>query len=275
MSDSTISGKFSINKGTFTLGVEFNVPSTGVFAIYGPSGCGKTTWLNAIAGFEKLSSDCFFKINNKVWQSKDIFYSTHKRSIGYVYQEPALFPHLNVQQNLEYGLKRTLQSRRKFNTQEVVELLHLSDLTQHKTSELSRGQSQRVAIAQALLTHPKLLLMDEPLSGLDQESKNKVFQCIETLAKKINIPIFYVSHSIDEILKIADYIFFMEKGRLVKAGPLSKFRNTLVKANKNNFLKSTDAKVIKSENGILTLQLAENTNYNEGQYVKVEINEEL
>jgi len=216
----TISAKFLIRRGNFTLDAEFTVPAHGVTALYGPSGCGKTTLLRAVAGLEK-DLDGHFKLGDAVWQSPGHFIPAHQRPIGYVFQEASLFAHLCVQRNLEYGLSRVPTNERRIGFDEAVNLLGIEPLLSRRPDGLSGGERQRVAIARALLTSPRLLLMDEPLAALDVDSKAEILPFLERLQEELRIPVLYVSHSPDEVARLADHLVLMEAGRIRAAGPIA------------------------------------------------------
>jgi molybdate transport system ATP-binding protein len=216
-----LKGHFSANRGDFKLDVEFSSPINGVTALFGPSGSGKTTCLRAIAGLERLPNS-YFQVGDEVWQdeSKGIFIPTNQREIGYVFQEASLFPHLNVQQNLEFGFNRLPQEKQKIKPQEVIALLGIAPLLSRPPTALSGGERQRVAIARALLRSPKLLLMDEPLSALDRRLKQDILPYLEQLHRTLSIPVIYVSHAPEEVARLADHIVMLDKGKRVCSGPI-------------------------------------------------------
>ena len=194
----SIQARFKTKRGDFLLDAEFSIPETGITALFGTSGSGKTSLLRAIAGLDHHKNG-FVKVGDEVWQEDQFFLSTHKRALAYVFQEANLFPHLNVIQNIEYGLKRIKATERKIELQQVIELLGIEKLLQRSVNALSGGEQQRVAISRALAVSPKLLLMDEPLASLDAERKREVLPYIESLHRELALPIFYVSHAMDEI----------------------------------------------------------------------------
>ena len=164
--------------GNFMLDAEFSVPATGVTAIFGASGCGKTTVARCIAGLQHMT-DGFCAVDGDIWQDRQSFRPVHQRPIGYVFQEANLFPHLSVRGNLLFGAPKMAGARIGFD--EVVELLGLSALLGRSPKRLSGGERQRVAIGRALLSQPKLLLMDEPLAALDRSTKNEILPFLERL----------------------------------------------------------------------------------------------
>ncbi len=217
----SIEARFTIRRGRgFTLDVRLSVPDRGVTAIVGPSGCGKTTLLRAMAGLERTPGS-YFRVGDDVWQENGFSLPSHHRALGYVFQEICLFDHLTVRGNLEYGRKRVPADRRLVSFDRAVELLGIRALLDRRTDGLSGGESQRVAIARALLAGPKLLLMDEPLASLDMESKDEIIPFLERLHRRLEIPVFYVSHQPDEVARLADHLVLMEHGRIQAAGPMN------------------------------------------------------
>jgi molybdate transport system ATP-binding protein len=213
----SISARFRIQRDHFLLDVDFSIPAQGVSALFGPSGCGKTTLLRAIAGLDH-HAEGFLSVGNSVWQSGDKCIPTHQRALGYVFQEANLFPHLDVRGNIEYGLKRVPIAQRKLSIERLCELLDVSSLLQRQVATLSGGERQRVAIARTLAANPKLILMDEPLVGLDQERKLEILACILAVQREFQIPVLYVSHSRDEVSRLADHLVLMSAGRITATG---------------------------------------------------------
>ncbi|MDH5183280.1 MAG: molybdenum ABC transporter ATP-binding protein [Gammaproteobacteria bacterium] len=209
----------------FLLDVDFSVSCRGVIAIFGPSGCGKTTLLRLIAGLEQGQG--YLKLCDEVWQDETVFIPTHERPIGYVFQESSLFPHLSVLRNLLYGYRRIPYRQRHVKLEHAVELLGIGHLLQRKPQGLSGGERQRVAIARALLTSPKLLLMDEPISALDQNSKAEIMPYLQRLHSDLAIPVLYVSHAADEVAQLADHLVLMKNGRVESQGSINKMRKHL------------------------------------------------
>ena len=215
-----IEAQLRLPRRGFTLDVALSLPAHGVTALFGPSGCGKTSVLRALAGLERAAGRVAF--GTTVWQddAQGLFVPTHQRAIGYVIQEAALFPHLDVQHNLAYGLKRIASSQRRIALDQVVGLLGIAHLLQRRPDALSGGERQRVAIARALATSPALLLMDEPLAALDARRKAEVLPYLDRLHEELGIPIVYVSHAIDEVARLADHLVLMDAGRVLADGPL-------------------------------------------------------
>ncbi|WP_455221338.1 molybdenum ABC transporter ATP-binding protein [Kaarinaea lacus] len=215
-----IEARFYLERGEFTLDAEFRLPVQGITAIFGPSGCGKTTLLRAVAGLEPCR-DSYLSIGDNVWQDSNRFLPAHQRPLGYVFQEANLFPHLSVRRNLEYGYKRLPVNERQLEFDQVVELLGISTMLTRQPIYLSGGERQRVAIARALLTSPELLLMDEPLAALDIKSKSEIYPLLDRLNRELAIPVLYVSHSPDEVARLADYLVLMEQGKITASGSIS------------------------------------------------------
>lgn len=219
---SGVRARFAKQLGSFSLAVEFQAPATGVTALFGVSGSGKTTVLRCVAGLER-ASDGELQVNGEWWQDerRGYFLPTHKRPLGYVFQEASLFAHRSVRGNLEYGMKRVPRQLRRVAFEQVVELLGVAQLLERSPSRLSGGERQRVAIARALLTSPQLLLMDEPLAALDAQSKAEILPYLERLHAELSIPVLYVSHAPSEVVRLADYMVLMEAGRVRAQGPLA------------------------------------------------------
>ena len=216
MDKNNIVAKFDIRYEGFSLSLNLTLPAKGVTVLFGHSGSGKTTCLRAMAGLEKLSHG-YFSAAGEVWQDSEQghFVPTYQRNIGYVFQEAGLFPHLSVQKNLEYGLKRVHESNRKVDMDSVCSLLGIDHLLERSTARLSGGERQRISIARALLTSPDLLLMDEPLSALDNGRKAEILPYLEKLHKELSIPVIYVTHSVEELARLADHIVLFNKGTIV------------------------------------------------------------
>jgi len=204
---------------SFMLDANFSIPDRGITVVFGPSGSGKTTLLRAIAGLEK-SDDGFLKIGDSVWQKGEDFLATHKRQIGYVFQDAALFDHLDVKGNLNFVIKRAIGLKEDF-IESIHNLLEIKTLLNRKTTQLSGGEKQRVAIARALLTNPKILLLDEPLSALDLKRKNEILPYLDSIHNDLEIPILYVTHSQDEMSRLADHLLLIEDGNIVGSGPVN------------------------------------------------------
>jgi len=205
----------------FHLDVDLQLPGRGVTALYGHSGSGKTTCLRCIAGLEKADQG-FIQVNDEVWQDSErkIFVAPHKRALGYVFQEASLFTHLSVLANLEFGLKRIPKPHRRVDMAHATELLGIGHLLDRHPQHLSGGERQRVGIARALLTSPKLLLMDEPLAALDAQRKSEILPYLQRLHDELDIPVLYVSHSQDEVARLADHLVLLSNGKALASGPI-------------------------------------------------------
>src|SRR5471032_237714 len=216
-----IQTRLKLHYSGFALDVDLQLPGRGVTALFGHSGSGKTTCLRCIAGLEQ-AEEGFIQVNDEVWQdsSKKIFVPPHKRAIGYVFQEASLFPHLSVLANLEFGLKRIPKQQRRVDMAHATELLGISHLLDRHPQHLSGGERQRIGIARALLTSPKLLLMDEPLAALDSQRKNEILPYLQRLHDELDIPVLYVSHSQDEVTRLADHIVLLSDGKALASGPI-------------------------------------------------------
>lgn len=213
MSEAVIDVALAGRVGQFQLEVAFQAPASGVTALFGPSGAGKTTVLRCIAGLERLEGHV--RVAGEVWQDARRFAPTHRRPVGYVFQEPSLFGHLSVKDNLEFGLKRSGAGRLGFD--EVISFLGLQPLLRRGVRKLSGGERQRVAIGRALLAQPRLLLLDEPLSGLDAEAKAEILPYLERLHQRMGIPVLHVSHDAHEVARFADRVLLMRDGRVEPA----------------------------------------------------------
>ncbi|HYM47519.1 MAG TPA: molybdenum ABC transporter ATP-binding protein [Burkholderiaceae bacterium] len=219
---SEIAARVRMPLGSFTLAATFTTPVNGITALFGPSGCGKTTLLRCIAGLAR-APEGRVQIGDACWQDEahGRFVPPHQRAIGYVFQEASLFAHLSVRANLEYGMKRVPAQQRRVAFEQAVELLGVKPLLTRRPEHLSGGERQRVAIARALLTSPRLLLLDEPLSALDDASKADILPYLERLHRELSVPALYVSHSIEEVARVADHMVLMEQGTVRAHGPLS------------------------------------------------------
>lgn len=215
--------------GDLELDIELRVETGGVLALFGPSGAGKTSILNWIAGLNRPDSGRIVVGGRVLFDSAaGIDLPPEQRGLGYVFQEPRLFPHLGVKANLLYGWHR--RHRHQYGAQQpgqpeitleqVVKLLGIQHLLGRRIAGLSGGEQQRVAIGRALLAQPQLLLMDEPLAAVDARRKSEILPFIESLHAELRIPIVYISHDPDEILRIADQVALIVGGRLVTVGDM-------------------------------------------------------
>jgi len=216
----TIEARFKFSWPGFELDIDLNIPARGITAIYGPSGCGKTSLLRKIAGLDYCEQG-FLKIGDMIWQEGIYCVPTHQRALGYVFQEASLFPHLTIRANLEYGINRIPEAERKVSIEKAIELLGIGHLLQRKPEQLSGGEKQRVAIARALAVSPKILLMDEPLSALDHSRKQEIMPYLESLHSELEIPVLYISHSPEEVARLADHLVLLEAGKVRASGPIT------------------------------------------------------
>jgi molybdate transport system ATP-binding protein len=217
-----IHARFRLAQGAFVLDVDLRLPGRGVTALFGPSGSGKTTLLRCLAGLS-MPEPGFLRVNEDVWldTARGLILPAHRRAVGYVFQEANLFPHLNVDANLRYGYKRVPASARRVHPAEAAALLGIDRLLARMPGKLSGGERQRVGIARALLTSPRLLLMDEPLAALDDRRKHEILPYLERLHDELDIPVVYVSHAAQEVARLADHVVLMENGRAVCSGPIA------------------------------------------------------
>jgi molybdate transport system ATP-binding protein len=215
----TIQARFKLTYPEFTLDVDLDLPGRGVTALFGHSGSGKTTLLRLIAGLAH-TPDGYLAMKGEIWQDARTCLPTHKRPLGYVFQEASLFPHLTARGNLEYGMKRSAERLDTAALDHVIDLLGIGGRVARRPHQLSGGERQRVAIARALAIKPRLLLMDEPLSALDLKRKQEILPYLERMHDELDIPVLYVSHAPDEVARLADHIVALEAGRVVAQGPL-------------------------------------------------------
>ena len=190
-----------------------------VVALFGRSGSGKTTLTNVIAGLVRPDRGRVVLDGRVLYDdASGIDIPAHLRRVGYVFQEGRLLPHLTVRNNLVYGLRRTPAAERAIGFSRIVELLGIEHVLQRRPGDLSGGEKQRVAIGRALLTSPRVLLMDEPLASLDAHRRSEILQYIELMRDEVGIPIVYVSHSVEEVVRLADTVVLMAAGRVVAVG---------------------------------------------------------
>ncbi|MCG5540126.1 MULTISPECIES: molybdenum ABC transporter ATP-binding protein [unclassified Halorhodospira] len=237
-----IQASFRVDRGDFRLEADLVLPGTGVTTLFGRSGSGKTTLLRCLAGLERVRRGRLV-VNGSVWQDEHSFLPVHRRPLGYVFQEPSLFPHLNVRGNLLYGRRRTPAGGRRDDLDEITELLGLAGLLERPPGSLSGGQRQRVAIGRALLAAPRLLLMDEPLASLDTATRAEILPYFERLHRHLRIPIVYVTHALDEAARLADHMVLLESGEVRAEGPLQ------------TLLTQTDLPLAQSEHASAVLEL--------------------
>lgn len=208
-----------LKRSCFELEVDLNLKGKGVTGIFGVSGSGKTSFLRVLAGLER-DAQGYLEVMGEVWMdtSRRYLKPTHERSIGYVFQDSLLFPHLSVHDNIRFGYDRISKDKIKISPEQVVELLGISQFENRQVTQLSGGERQRVAIARALLTSPALLLMDEPLSALDARRKSEVLPYLERINRALETPMLYVTHLPDEIVRLCDDLIILESGRVLDHG---------------------------------------------------------
>jgi molybdate transport system ATP-binding protein len=206
----------------FKLSAQLDAPTPGIVALFGRSGCGKTTLINIISGLlapdeGRVELDGVVLTDTR----ERVAIPVERRRIGYVFQDSRLFPHLGVLANLRYGLRRAPWGSRSIGLDEVLALLGLEPLLARRPYQLSGGERQRVALGRALLSQPRLLLLDEPLAALDAARREEVLPYLERLRDRLSIPMVYVSHQLEEVLRLATHVALMEAGGIVASGTLS------------------------------------------------------
>jgi molybdate transport system ATP-binding protein len=219
MSTGSIDCRFLVERGDFRLDVDFSAPATGITGVFGASGAGKTTLLRCIAGLER-ADEARLVVDGECIDDGGRRRAIHRRRVAVVFQEPRLFPHLDVAGNIRYGARRAAGSS-AVDHDELVALLGLDRLLSRRPQNLSGGEAQRVAIARALLSSPRLLLLDEPLAALDRPRRNEIMPYLEALHATLSVPAFYVSHREEEMLRLADHLLLLDHGRVVQSGSLA------------------------------------------------------
>jgi molybdate transport system ATP-binding protein len=212
--------ELSLSRGNFQLDIRLALPSSGVTVLFGPSGSGKTTLLRCVAGLEQAHGR--IAIGNQLWldSASGRILPTWLRDLGVVFQEASLFEHMNVRDNLRYGLRRTRKPGGEKALADAVDLLGIGHLFERDSSSLSGGERQRVAIARALATQPGILLLDEPLASLDIARRQEILPWLERLHGELRIPVLYVTHSMDELTRLADHVVLISEGRVRMHGPV-------------------------------------------------------
>lgn len=210
-----VAAQFAGWLGDFSLDAAFSLAPRAITGLFGPSGCGKTTVIRCLAGLSRLPGR--LTVAGEVWQDAQVFRPPHRRQVGVVFQESSLLPHLSVHGNLLYGARRS-GGVSTAELADVVDLLGLAPLLARAPMRLSGGERQRVALGRALLSRPRLLLMDEPLSSLDAAAKAEILPYLERVHRTLAMPMLYVSHDLGELRRLADTVIFMDRGRIV-AGP--------------------------------------------------------
>ena len=205
-------------RNEFALNMDVDIDMQGVTAIFGKSGAGKSSLLRIIAGLDYVQNG-LVQFGDEIWQSAESVHwrPAHKRRVGYVFQNPSLFEHLSVMGNLAYARKRALD-KLAGPVEEELHGLGIQHLLNRRVADLSGGEKQRVAIARALISHPKILLMDEPVSALDKQGREEVLGLVQQVQRTLNIPVLYVSHSLDEVARVSDRILLIRDGALAAQG---------------------------------------------------------
>ncbi|MEJ5990196.1 molybdenum ABC transporter ATP-binding protein [Ramlibacter sp. PS3R-8] len=222
MSADQIEARLRLPREGFTLDVDLRLPAQGVTALFGPSGSGKTTLLRCVAGLER-AAEARVVVNGAAWEdsARGVFLPAWQRPLGYVFQEASLFDHLDVSGNLAFAAKRAAGTPAGIDVPGLVRLLGIGELLDRRPHQLSGGERQRVAIARALATQPRILLLDEPLAALDAPRRQEILPWLERLRDELRIPMLYVTHSGDEVARLADHLVLLDAGRVRAAGPLA------------------------------------------------------
>ncbi|MCC5867548.1 MAG: molybdenum ABC transporter ATP-binding protein [Gammaproteobacteria bacterium] len=236
----SLSIQAQVRRGGFTLDVAMELPLEGVTALFGRSGCGKTTLLRVIAGLERASG-ASVRFGREVWQQQRRFVPLHRRRIGLVFQEHSLLPHLSARENLLYGYTRTAPALRRLHLQEVSDMLEIGGLLGRSIDQLSGGERQRISLGRALLSSPQLLLLDEPLSALDAQTKREIMPYLSRLGSEAGVPIIMVTHAADEVERLADRVVFMREGAIQQ---IESLRDALARADSPLFADEGAASVL-------------------------------
>lgn len=210
----------------FNLNVQCDISAKGVTAVYGPSGSGKTTLLDCVAGLRRPSNSSSIRFGDQAWHCNGKTMPAWQRRVGYVFNDARLFPHLSVKDNLNYGARRNGHSK-KLNAGTVSDWMGISKLLDRQPERLSAGEKQRVAIARALLSEPQLLLLDEPFANLDTAARSECLHHLQKITEEIELPMLFVSHNIEEVSQLADYLVLLEQGQIKQHGPLLELCNRL------------------------------------------------
>lgn len=224
---SAIEARLALAYPGFSLDVDIRLPGAGFSALFGPSASGKTSCLRAIAGLQRARG-CLC-IGGEVWQddARGIFVPPHRRALGMVFQQAALFAHLSVRGNLEFARRRVPAGERRVDFDQVLALLDLAPLLERRPERLSGGEAQRVAIGRALVASPRLLLLDEPLASLDLPRRAELMACLQKLQSELAIPAIYVSHAPEEVAQLTRHTVLLEAGRVRASGPTAELLTRL------------------------------------------------
>ncbi len=214
--------RLRLERTDFALDVDLALPGQGITVLFGVSGSGKTSLLRCVAGLERTPG-ALVSIAGETWQddAAGIYLPTWQRPLGYVFQEASLFAHLTVRGNLQFGLKRIQGAADASALGAAIDLLGIAALLERKTAQLSGGERQRVAIARALATQPRLLLLDEPLAAIDHARRQDILPWLERLRDELKIPMLYVTHSSDEVARLADTLVVLDAGQVKACGPVA------------------------------------------------------
>jgi molybdate transport system ATP-binding protein len=242
----------------FSLAINQCISFSGIVGIFGHSGSGKTTLLRSIAGLNQQTTGAITFNGNVLLDSKNKQnIKAENRNISMVFQEPRLFPHLSVEENLDFAIKRCRHSQ--LDKADIIELTSITSLLNKSIRQLSGGEQQKVALARAILSEPKLLLLDEPLSALDRKSKKELISLLRTVHKKLKLPMIYVSHSSEELQQLAEKLMVIEQGKVIKVGNIHEVFHQL---NNTQLIKQQTSLTVMIEgvneqHGLVKLRVAE------------------
>ncbi|MBA1145837.1 molybdenum ABC transporter ATP-binding protein [Ectothiorhodospiraceae bacterium WFHF3C12] len=219
----SLEARLSLRRPGFLLDAALSLPERGVTTVFGPSGSGKTTLLRCLAGLERPAGE--LALGGEYWQRDGYFLPAHRRRVGMVFQDGRLFPHLTVRGNLRFAMRRAGCEEAAMDA--PVALMGIERLLARRPDTLSGGEVQRVAVARALLSQPRLLLLDEPLAAVDARRKQEILPFLERLTRELALPVVHVSHSLDEVIRLADRLVLMDEGRVVASGGVTEMFSRL------------------------------------------------